>query len=346
MSRQVIRELPISYPTVRPRRLRINALIRGLVAETSFSPQDLIMPIFIREGISEPEPIGPMPGQYRWPLSDKLLGFIDELVNLGVRSVLLFGVPDHKDELGSSAYEANGLIQRAIRLIKSTFGDKLIVMADLCLCEYTSHGHCGVVKRAGDRYIIDNDSTIQLYAKTAVTYAEAGVDVVAPSGMMDGQVGAIRGALDRAGFSDVAIMGYSAKYASTLYGPFREAAQSAPRFGDRRSYQMDPRNAREAIKEVALDIQEGADIVMVKPATLYLDVIRLIRDQFPWIPLAAYQVSGEYSMIKAAAANNWLDGERLMFESLLAIRRAGADMIITYFAREAAEKIDKLDSLF
>ncbi|WP_229709743.1 porphobilinogen synthase [Vulcanisaeta souniana] len=342
-----LRSYLFNYPVSRPRRLRSNMLIRNMVAETMLRSDDFVMPLFIREDISEPEPIKSLPGQYRWPLNDKLINFVDQLVGSGIRSVILFGIPEHKDEWGSSAYEEHGVIQRAIRFLKDSFEDKLIVMADVCLCEYTDHGHCGVVKKLPNgRYIIDNDSTIELYAKTAVTYAESGVDVVAPSGMMDGQVKAIREALDRAGFNDIAIMAYSAKYASSFYGPFREAAASAPRFGDRRSYQMDPRNAHEALKEVVMDINEGADIVMVKPAMLYLDVIRLVKQNFPEIPLAAYQVSGEYAMLKAAIMNGWLDERKAILESLIAIRRAGADLIITYFAKDAVEYLSEVDRLF
>ncbi|WP_069806720.1 porphobilinogen synthase [Vulcanisaeta thermophila] len=336
-----------NYPVVRPRRLRSNVLLRNLVAETMLRPDDLVMPIFVKEGINEPEPIKSMPGQYRYPLGDKLINFVDQLVSSGVKSVILFGIPEHKDEWGSSAYDEHGIIQRTIRLLKDSFEDRLIVMADVCLCEYTDHGHCGVVKFLNNgKYVVDNDTTIGLYAKTAVTYAESGVDVVAPSGMMDGQVRAIREALDRAGFQDVAIMAYSAKYASSFFGPFREAASSAPRFGDRRTYQMDPRNAHEALKEVAMDIAEGADMVMVKPATLYLDVIRLVKENFPEVPLAAYQVSGEYAMLKAAIMNGWLDEKRAVLESLIAIRRAGADVIITYFAKDVVNYIDEQDKLF
>jgi len=336
-----------TYPVIRPRRLRSSWLIRNLVAETTLRPDDLIMPLFIKENLNEPEPIKSMPGQYRWPLNDKLINFVDQLVSSGVKSVILFGIPEHKDEWGSSAYDEHGIIQRTIRFLKDSFEDKLVVMADVCLCEYTDHGHCGVVKRLPNSgYIVDNDTTIGLYAKTAVTYAETGVDVVAPSGMMDGQVRAIREALDRAGFSNVVIMAYSAKYASSFFGPFREAASSAPKFGDRRSYQMDPRNAYEALKEVAMDIGEGADIVMVKPATLYLDVIRLVKQSFPEVPLAAYQVSGEYAMLKAAIMNGWLDERKAVLESLIAIRRAGADLIITYFAKDVVNYIDEIERLF
>ncbi len=344
-----LRNYLFNYPPVnRPRRLRSNVLIRNMVAETMLRPDDFVMPIFVREDINEPEPIKSLPGQYRWPLNDKLINFVDQLVSSGIRSVILFGIPEHKDEWGgSSAYDEHGIIQRTIKFLKDSFEDKLIVMADVCLCEYTDHGHCGVVKKLPDgRYIVDNDSTIELYAKTAVTYAESGVDVVAPSGMMDGQVKAIREALDRAGFSDVVIMAYSAKYASSFYGPFREAAASAPKFGDRRSYQMDPRNAHEALKEVAMDINEGADIVMVKPAMLYLDVIRLVKQNFPEVPLAAYQVSGEYAMLKAAIMNGWLDEKKAILESLIAIRRAGADLIITYFAKDVVNYLDEIERLF
>ncbi len=332
--------------SIRPRRLRRTSAIRALASETRLDPSCLIMPIFVKEGIEGPEEIKSMPGQFRWPVNDKLVKFAEELLQYGIRSVLLFGVTSKKDDFGLTALDKNGIVPRAIRLLKETFGDRLVVMADVCLCPYTTHGHCGIVKWREGSYVIDNDETIRLYAKMAVNFAEAGADCVAPSGMMDGQVRAIREALDEAGFKDVLIMSYSAKYASSLYGPFRDAADSAPKFGDRRSYQMDPRNAYEALKEVELDVEEGADIVMVKPALFYLDVIKLVKDAFPEVPLAAYQVSGEYVMIKELAARGLANEDRLILESLIAIRRAGADMIITYFAKEAARLSDKIDELF
>ena len=330
-------KVEVRYPVTRPRRLRQSKLVRDSVAETTLEPRNLMLPIFVHEG-DRPEPIPSMPGHYRWPIGEPLVRLIEEALSNGVNKVLLFGVvpEEEKDEYGSRGYDARGPVPRAIRLLKEVFGDKLLVAADVCLCEYTSHGHCGVVARHGDRYVIDNDRTVRLYANEAVVYAEAGADVVAPSGMMDGQVAEIRRALDSAGYTDVLIMSYAAKYASAFYGPFREAAQSAPKFGDRRSHQMDPRNAWEAVKEVAMDLEEGADIVMVKPALAYLDVIRLVKQSFPWAPLAAYNVSGEYAMVKAAAERGWVDERAIVLEILHAIKRAGADIVITYHAVEAA----------
>jgi len=343
------------FPTTRPRRLRGSRLIRNLVSETTLMPSSLVWPIFIKDDGSV-EPINSMPGQYRYPVGDELIKAVDEAVDAGVRSFLLFGVTKRKDPKGSLAYDRNGPVPRAVKMLRDTFGDSILLMADVCLCDYTDHGHCGVVEYEDPpatlqeakqpRFVVNNDATIDLYAKVAVNYAEAGVDVVAPSGMMDGQVKAIRTALDENGFTDVIIMSYSSKYASTFYGPFREAADSAPRFGDRRSYQMDPRNAYEALKEVAMDLEEGADIVMVKPAMPYLDVIRLVRQSFPEVPLAAYQVSGEYAMIKAASLNGWLNEKMAVLESLIAIRRAGANIVITYYAKDAAKWISEINDLF
>lgn len=330
-------QIQLSYPTIRPRRLRANRIIRDAVAETSLDPGDFIMPIFVKEG-AERERITSMPGYFRWPVDRSLVDHVEEALSLGVNKFILFGVlPDElKDPEGKASYDPQGVVPRAIRLLKETFGDKVLLFADVCLCEYTDHGHCGVVARDEKGWQVDNDKTISIYAKEAVVYAEAGVDFVAPSGMMDGQVKAIRQALDAAGYEDVGIMAYSAKYASAFYGPFRVAASSAPKFGDRRTYQMDPRNAKEAIKEVMLDLEEGADIVMVKPALAYLDVIRLIKETFPWAPLAAYSVSGEYSMIKAAASAGYLDERLVALEVLFGAKRAGADLIITYYAIDAA----------
>ncbi|MBP1448599.1 MAG: porphobilinogen synthase [Thermoproteus sp.] len=330
--------MQVSFPTARPRRLRASKMIRDAVAETSIDASDFIMPIFIKNGAGE-EPIEAMPGYYRWPVGESLIRHVEEALELGVNKFILFGVlPDQeKDPWGKSSYDPQGVVPRAVRLLKEAFGDSVLLFADVCLCEYTDHGHCGVIvedKKRGWR--IDNDATISIYAKEAVTYADAGVDFVAPSGMMDGQVRAIRQALDAAGYQDVGVMAYSAKYASAFYGPFRAAAASAPKFGDRRSYQMDPRNAHEAVKEVMLDIEEGADIVMVKPALAYLDVIRLVKGTFPWIPLAAYSVSGEYSMIKAAAKAGYIDERTVALEVLYGIKRAGADLILTYYALDAA----------
>ncbi|BDB97079.1 porphobilinogen synthase [Saccharolobus caldissimus] len=329
----------VTFPVIRPRRLRKNKLIRDLVAETELSEKDLILPIFIKESINEPEPISSMPGINRYPLNDKLINYVETSYENGIRSVILFGIPSYKDDIASSAYDKNGVIQRAVRMIKDSFGDKIIVITDECTDEYTSHGHCGLVRYKDSTYIIDNDESLKIHAKIALSQAEAGADIIAPSSMMDGVVGEIRKALDEAGFYETLIMSYSVKYASALYGPFREAAYSKPAFGDRRGYQMDPRNAFEALKEAKLDIEEGADILMVKPAHTYLDVIRLVKTNFPEYPLAAYHVSGEYSMIKAAAINGWIDERTVVLEITTAIKRAGADFIITYYANEIARWI-------
>ena len=314
----------------RTRRLRASEALRGLVRETRVDPASFIYPLFVVEGRGVREPIGSMPGQFRLS-TDMLAAEAAELSDLGVRAVLLFGVPGHKDAEGSGAWLADGITQRAVAALKHA-DPSLAVVADVCLCEYTDHGHCGPLNARGE---VENDAAIELLARTSVSLAEAGVDMVAPSDMMDGRVGAIRGALDESGFAELPIMAYSAKYASAFYGPFREAADSAPQFGDRRGYQMDPPNVREAIREVAIDIEEQADIVMVKPALAYLDVVRAVRDSTE-LPLAAYNVSGEYAMLKAAAAQGWIDEERVMMETLTGIRRAGADIIITYHAKEAA----------
>ncbi len=314
----------------RTRRLRSSEALRGLVRETRVDPASFIYPLFIVEGRGVREPIGSMPGQFRLS-TDMLAAEAAELSELGVRAVLLFGVPDHKDAEGSGAWLADGITQRAVDALKHA-DPSLAVVADVCLCEYTDHGHCGPLNARGE---VENDAAIELLARTSVSLAEAGVDMVAPSDMMDGRVHAIRGALDESGFAELPIMAYSAKYASAFYGPFREAADSAPQFGDRRGYQMDPPNVREAIREVAIDIEEQADIVMVKPALAYLDVVRAVRDSTE-LPVAAYNVSGEYAMLKAAAAQGWIDEERVMMETLTGIRRAGADIVITYHAKEAA----------
>ncbi len=339
----------MSFPYLRPRRLRKNLYLRDLVAETRLSPRDFIYPIFVKDGIDQPEPIEAMPGQYRWPV-DKVSEIVSKALELGVHNVLLFGIPKEKDELGSSAYSSDGVVQRAVRKIKKEFGNEVVVHTDVCLCHYTSHGHCGLLakKCVEERceYVVDNDPTLELLGKVAVSHAEAGADVVAPSSMMDGMVRAIREALDRAGFTDVAIMSYAAKYASAFYGPFRAAADNAPSHGDRRTYQMDPRNGEEALKEVNLDIEEGADILMVKPALAYLDVIKRVKDTFPYYPLAAYNVSGEYSMVKAAASQGLVDEKKITLEILHSIKRAGANIIITYHALEAAEWLrEGLDQL-
>lgn len=300
-----------------------------MVRETHLEPSQLILPLFVCPGEGVRREIGAMPGNYQLSV-DELVKECAEAQRLGLGGVILFGIPETKDEMASGAYADDGIVQRAVRAIKRETPD-LVVITDVCNCEYTSHGHCGKVV-AGE---VDNDATLEWLAAIAVSHARAGADIVAPSDMMDGRVAAIRRALDAAGFPHTPILAYAAKYASVFYGPFREAAESAPRFGDRRSYQMDPPNAREALREIALDIEEGADIVMVKPALPYLDIIRQARERFD-VPLAAYQVSGEFSMIVAAARNGWIDGERAMMETLIAIRRAGADLILTYFAREAA----------
>ncbi|MEM0188394.1 MAG: porphobilinogen synthase [Saccharolobus sp.] len=327
----------VLFPTLRPRRLRKNKLIRDLVAETYIPITNLILPIFIKENINEPEPIPTMPNVNRYPPNDKLIKYIEESYQNGIRNVILFGIPSYKDDIASSAYDKNGIIQKSIRIIKETFKNNLIVIADECTDEYTSHGHCGLVKYCNGNYVVDNDESLKIHAKIALSQAEAGADIIAPSSMMDGVVKAIRNALDDAGFQDTLIMSYSVKYASALYGPFREAAYSKPAFGDRRGYQMDPRNAYEALKEARLDIEEGADILMVKPAHTYLDVIRLVKTNFPEYPLAAYHVSGEYSMIKAAAINGWIDEKTVVMEITTAIKRAGADLIITYYANDIAK---------
>jgi porphobilinogen synthase len=317
------------FPQLRLRRLRRNEALRALIRETKVDVGDLIYPLFVVEGNKIRQEITSMPGQYRLS-GDLLHKEMEQIAKLGIPAILLFGIPQKKDEVGSQAYHPRGVIQQAIRTIKKAVPE-LLVITDVCLCEYTSHGHCGVVVD-GD---VDNDKTLELLAKTALSHAEAGVDMVAPSDMMDGRVKAIRQALDGNGFQNVPIMAYAAKYASAFYGPFREAAESAPQFGDRRSYQMDAPNWREALREVEQDIAEGADIVMVKPALPYLDVVRRVRDTFNY-PLAAYSVSGEYAMVKAAAQQGWLDEKNVVLEMLTAIKRAGADIVITYYAREAA----------
>ena len=303
-----------------------------MVAETLLTPNDLIAPLFVREGIREPNPIASIPGVMQHTL-DSLRTEVRELIDLGVPAVILFGVPEHKDAEGSGASDPDGIVQVALRDLRDTFADDIVLIADLCLDEYTDHGHCGLVTPAGT---VDNDATLDRYAEVAIAQAEAGVDIVAPSGMMDGQVAAIRDALDEEEFGDVAILAYAAKYASGLYGPFREAVDvEIADGGDRRAYQQDPRNAREALEEVRLDVVEGADIVMVKPAVTYLDIIARVRAEHD-LPIAAYHVSGEYSMIKAAAERGWIDGEQVALEQLVAVKRASADLVLTYFAKELA----------
>ena len=321
-----------TFPQLRLRRLRATEAIRNMARETQLSPSDLIYPLFVCHGRDVRTPIEPMPGCYQLSL-DLLLSEVTEAANLGIQSVLLFGIPASKDDVGSEAYDTSGIIQEALRAIKQAV-PQVCLITDVCLCEYTDHGHCGVVQ--GDR--VDNDATLELLARTAVSHVEAGADVVAPSAMMDGQVAAIRTALDDAGHTETPIMAYAAKYSSAFYGPFRIAAESSPQFGDRQSYQMDPANWRMALREVEQDIREGADIVMVKPALAYLDVITRVRERFDH-PVAAYNVSGEYSMLKAAVANGWLDEPRATLEVLTAIKRAGADLILSYHAKDAARWI-------
>jgi len=316
----------------RPRRLRRTATLRELVRETTLSPDDFVYPLFVCEGEGVRREIGSMPGAFNLSI-DELVKEVQEARKVGVHSVILFGVPDQKDAAGTQAYAEDGITQKAIRALKREVKDTLVI-ADNCLCEYTDHGHCGVIE---DGEVL-NDPTLELLARTAVSQAEAGADIIAPSNMMDGFVAVIREALDEAGFEHIPIMSYAVKYASGFYGPFREAAQSAPQFGDRRGYQMDPANAREAMREAELDYQQGADILMVKPALPYLDIIRAVRERFD-LPIAAYQVSGEYAMIKAAAKLGWIDEERVALESLTSIKRAGAEIILTYFAREMAQRL-------
>ena len=318
----------------RPRRLRRTDAIRSLVRETRLAPENFVLPLFVCPGNGVRREISSMPGVFNLSI-DETTKEVAAAYDLGVRSIMLFGLPESKDELASGAYAEDGIVQRTIRAVRQS-SPNMIIMADTCLCEYTSHGHCGVVR---GREVL-NDESLELIARTAVSQAAAGADIVAPSAMMDGQVGAIREALDEEGFANTAIMSYAVKYASGLYGPFREAAQSAPEFGDRRAYQMDPPNAREAMREAEIDYSEGADILMVKPATLYLDVLKMVRERFD-VPLAAYHVSGEYALIKAAAQKGWIDEERVMMETLTSIKRAGADVILTYYAREAIRILDR-----
>lgn len=319
-----------TFPIYRPRRLRANENLRRLVRETALSVNDLIYPMFVVHGNDTATEISAMPGCYQYAV-DRLVAAAKELATLGIPGTILFGIPASKDPLGTEAYAEDGIIQQAVRAIKDTVPD-LLVITDVCLCEYTNHGHCGVIE-ANE---VQNDPTLELLVKESLSHARAGADVIAPSDMMDGRVGAIRDALDENGYENIPILAYAAKYASAFYGPFREAAASAPQFGDRRSYQMDPANAEEALREVALDIQEGADILMVKPALAYLDVIHRVKTEFQ-VPVAAYNVSGEYAMIKAAAQNGWIDEERVALEALTSIKRAGADMILTYFAKSVVE---------
>jgi porphobilinogen synthase len=320
-----------SFPIYRPRRLRRTPALRAAFAETSLIPSDLIAPLFVKEGLDDRVPIDAMPGQFQHSL-ETLVKEARELVERGVAGVILFGIPEHKDGTGSEAWNSNGIVQQGLSALRDELGEQAVIIADLCLCEYTDHGHCGVL----DGHEVDNDPTLEIYGRIAVSQAEAGADIVAPSGMMDGQVAAVRSALDTTGHSHTAILAYAAKYASNFYGPFREAAEGAPQFGDRRAYQQDPANTNEAIREVDADIEQGADAVMVKPALPYLDVVREVKARFDY-PTAAYNVSGEYSMLMAAAEKGWLDERQATLEALTSIRRAGADVIVTYHARKAAE---------
>jgi porphobilinogen synthase len=330
----------------RPRRVRRSANLRRMVQETVLSPADFIYPLFVRHGTELVKPISAMPGQSQWSV-DRLPDETRHIASLGIPAVLLFGIPESKDACGTDNYDPNGVIPQAIRAIKDA-APELVVISDMCFCEYTDHGHCGIINVPDHAHYdphlpygyLLNDATLELLAKASVVHAEAGADIIAPSGMIDGMVAAIRGALDTNGFQHVSVMSYAAKYASAFYGPFREAAESPPQFGDRSQYQMDPANRREALKEVALDVQEGADMLIVKPAMAYLDIVSAVRQRFT-LPLAAYQVSGEYAMIHAAAANGWLDLRRVALETLTGIKRAGADMIVTYFARDASHWLNE-----
>lgn len=328
-----------NFPVVRMRRLRYNKLIRELIQETVVAPNKLIYPMFVRPGKKIRTPITSMPGVFQLSI-DELIREVDELKDLGLGGVLLFGIPEKKDTCGSDATDDNGIIAQAVRAIKDTAQDKLMVVTDLCFCEYTDHGHCGILDDHTGCVDVDNDKTLEIIAKQALVHARAGADLIAPSGMIDGMIGTIRTALDQNRFEHIPIMSYAAKYASGYYGPFREAAESAPQFGDRRSYQMDPAAAAEqALREVELDLAEGADMVMVKPAMVYLDIMRMVRDHFPNVPLAAYNVSGEYSMVKAAAERGWIDESRIVRETLTAIHRAGAGVIFTYWAKDIAQNL-------
>ncbi len=322
-----------TFPALRLRRLRQHPVLRGLVRETTLSVADFILPLFVRPGRGVRKEIASMPGNYQLSV-DCLVDEVGAAVELGLRAFILFGIPTHKDAVGSSALDDEGIVQQALRALRQAHPDVLLI-TDECFCEYTDHGHCGPLTRAGGRVDVDNDATLPLLARQCVSHARAGADVVAPSGMMDGMVAAIRRGLDEAGFPNTPILSYAAKYASGFYGPFRDAAESPPQFGDRSGYQMDPANGAEALREVALDLAEGADLVMVKPALAYLDIIRRVKDRFG-VPVAAYNVSGEFAMVKAAAQKGWIDERRVALEILTGIKRAGADMILTYFARDAA----------
>lgn len=317
---------------IRPRRLRRTRVIRDMVRETTLSVKDFIAPLFVKHGKGIKDPISSMPGQYQFSV-DTIVKEAGELWSLGIPSVILFGLPDEKDATGSRSWSEDGIVQRAVRAIKDSLPE-MVVMTDVCLCEYTDHGHCGVIMNG----VVDNDATLELLARQALSHVRAGADFVAPSDMMDGRVAAIRTVLDQEGYQDIGILAYAVKYASAFYGPFRDAADSAPQFGDRTGYQMDPANLLEALKEAELDMEEGADMIMVKPATPYLDIISRVRE-ISLLPLAAYNVSGEYAMVKAADERGWIDGERVMMEMLISIKRAGSDLILTYFAKEAAKRL-------
>ncbi|HVE44192.1 MAG TPA: porphobilinogen synthase [Gammaproteobacteria bacterium] len=323
------------YPTTRLRRLRQHHQIRALIRETELNPTDFVLPLFIRHGTHVKKPIQAMPGHYQYSV-DCLAQEIKDIAALGIKHVMLFGIPDTKDSLGQAAYQETGVIQSAISLIKS-IAPQMLVITDLCFCEYTDHGHCGVITEPPHPFAIENDKTLALLAKQAISHAASGADIIAPSGMMDGMIHAIRHALDTAHFHDIPLLSYAVKYASSLYGPFREAAEGAPQSHDRRSHQMDPANQSEAIRECALDIAEGADMLMVKPAHTYLDIIAQVKKTYPYLPLAAYHTSGEYAMVKAAASKGWVDEKETALEILTGIRRAGADFIITYFAKDAVK---------
>jgi porphobilinogen synthase len=322
------------FPTDRPRRLRHHPLVRDLVRETDLSVHDLILPLFVRPGRGVRKEIASMPGNYQLSV-DRLVEEVGSALDLGLRAFILFGIPAHKDATGSGALADDGIVQQALRALRETYRDRALLITDECFCEYTDHGHCGVLSDHGGRPDVDNDATLPLLARQCVSHARAGADMVAPSGMLDGMVKAIRAGLDEAGFPRLPILSYAAKYASGFYGPFRDAAESPPQFGDRNSYQMDPANGDEALREVALDLAEGADLIMVKPALAYLDIIRRVKERFG-VPVAAYNVSGEFAMVKAAAQRGWIDERRVALEILTGIKRAGADMILTYFARDAA----------
>jgi len=342
------KELPITptpFPISRPRRLRLTPGLRAMVRETMLTPKDFIYPLFIKHGTGIKEEISSMPGQFQWSV-DRLAAEAESIAELGIPAVILFGIPDHKDPIGLENFASDGIIPQAIRAIKAAVPD-MVVITDVCLCEYTDHGHCGVLNVGDEQnqylpegYVL-NDPTLDILGKVAISHAEAGADIIAPSGMMDGMVGAIRAALDSANFEHIPILSYGVKYASAFYGPFRDAADGAPKFGDRRSHQMDPTNSREALREAALDVVEGADMLMVKPGLPYLDIIRQVRDAFGELPIAAYNVSGEYAMIKAAAANGWIDEKKVVLETLTAFKRAGCDVVITYHAKDAARWIKK-----